>query len=546
MTQDPPGHTGPDHTSPSPAPGPIDPVETSGPEQAPGVDGPQPAEPTPARGRAAKTLLRGASWESAAQIIPLAVNLAMTPWVIHGLGPARYSVFLLISSVVALLGNLDGGIGQSAMRFFTLYAGRDDRLSTTRLLTSVSALVVGGWLVVMLVVLPLTGRILDFFRLDPALYHEAQVLMYVMVPVTGLLFWRNLYSSVVFARQRFGIMAIAKLLSYAAYTIGTILTIVYGWGLYGIAGALVAQSVVLGFVSVPTGLRYLDRRGLGFVSGAEFREFFSYAWRVQVSGLMSFLGYQKDQLVAGRILSAQASGPFGQGTSFATQLSFMPNNAHAPIQAMTGQRVGRLGAAGAAPSIEAVQRVWVRFVTGWCVVGAPAAYFGVRAWLPDSYATAGTVSAILIFGNVFWLITVVTMTWALTLGRSEIEMRANIAALVTNVVLSVVLYQVMGMIGIVVATALGKVAMSLMVSFDTRRRLDVNLRWFLLEVPVVAAVVGFLASAGAGYLAAPYLPRGAIGLLCAGLVAAVPMLVYGLLAARPSEWRAGWAMLRSR
>ena len=38
----------------------------------------------------ARTLLRGTSWSAAAQLIPLVVNLAMTPWVIHGLGAGSY------------------------------------------------------------------------------------------------------------------------------------------------------------------------------------------------------------------------------------------------------------------------------------------------------------------------------------------------------------------------------------------------------------------------------------------------------------------------
>lgn len=502
--------------------------------------------PRSGRHQAAATLLRGTSWQTAAQIIPLVVNLAMTPWVIHGLGGARYSVFLLISSIVALLGNLDGGIGRSALRFFTIYAGRGDRVSTTRLLTSVGTIVVVGSLLVSLAVLPSAGRILEFFRLDDALVAEAKVLLYVMVPFTGFLFLRNLYSSVVFAQQRFGTMAIAKLSGYAAYTIGVVLTVVHGWGLYGIAGALVAQGVLLGVISIPAGLRYLDRRGVGFIAREEFRTFFRYAWRVQASGLLSLIGIQKDQLVAGRILSAQASGPFGQGTSFATQLSQMPNNAVGPIQAMTGQRVGRLGAAAAAPSVEAIQTMWVKAVTGWCLVGAPAAYFGVRAWLPDSYALAGSVASILIAGNLFWLLTVVTLVWSLTLGHSEIEMRAQIAALATNVVLSVVLYLTVGMLGIVIATALGQLAMMLCVTWDTRRRLERRLRWFGRDIPILAALVGCGSSAWLGHVLSPSLPRGALGLLVAGLGAVVPMLLYAGLAFRPAEWRAGWRMVRSR
>lgn len=523
------------------------PPDAATPASAPEAEpAPAPAPAGAGRSGAARTLLRGTSWSTASQIIPLVINLAMTPWVIHGLGGARYSVFLLISSIVALLGNLDGGIGQSAMRFFTIYAGRDDRIATTRLLFSVSSIVVAGAALVSVVVLPFTPQILSFFGLADDLRHEATVLLMVMVPVTGLLLLRNLYSSVVYARQRFGIMSIAVIAGYVAYTVGLILTVVLGWGLYGIAGALVAQGLVLGAISVPTGLSYLDRAGMTFLSRAEFLEFFRYAWKVQVSGIMSFLGYQKDQLVAGRVLSAQQSGPFGQGTSFSTQLSWMPQNAIGPIQAMTGQKVGSVGASAAAPAVEALQRVWVKGVTGWCAIGAPAAYFGVRAWLPDSYALAGTVAAILLLGNLFHLLTRVLVIWALTLGRSEVEMRGTAVSLLANIALSVAFYYPFGMIGIVAATAVSKVVMMLFISWDARRTLPTNLRWFLLDVPWIAAVVGFAACAGLEYLASGFLPRGALGLLCAGLVAIPAVLLYAGLALNRGEWAMVAAKLRRR
>lgn len=498
------------------------------------------------RGRNAKILLKGASWSTLAQVVPLVINLAMTPWVIHGLGPARYSVFLLVSSIVAMLGALDGGIGQSVLRFFTIYAGRDDRIATTRLLVSVSALVVGGAGLVSVVVLTLSGRIFEFFALDAALLPETTVLLFVLVPVTGLLLLRNVFSSVVYARQRFGIMSIAILAAYGAYVVGVVLTVTQGWGLYGIAGALVAQGVVLGCVSVPTAVRYLDRAGARLMSRAEFAEFFGYAWRVQVSGIMLFIGGQKDQLVAGRLLSAQLSGPYGQGTSFATQISWLPRNAVGPIQAMIGQRVGAAGAQAAVGTVEAIQRAWVKGVTGWCVVGAPAAYFGVRAWLPDSYAIAGTVAAILILGNVFWLASQVLLLWGLTLGKSGLEMRSNMVSLACNIALSVLLGALFGILGIVAATALARVLQTCWVSWDARRVLPTQIRWFARDIPVVGAVVGFVGCVAAQWAAAPYYPSGALGLVSAGLVGIVPLLAYGACALRPAEWRAVWRFVRRR
>lgn len=514
----------------------------SGRPQAPEVDPPA----SQGRARSAKTLIKGTSWSTASQVIPLVINLAMTPWVIQGLGGGRYSVFLLITTIVALLGNLDGGIGQSALRFFTIYAGRDDRVATTRLLFSVSAIVVAGGLLVSVIVLPFTPQILTFFKLDDSLRHEATVLLFVMVPVTAFLLLRNLYSSVVYARQRFGTMSVAILAGYAAYTAGVVFTVVNGWGLYGIAGSLVAQAIVLGAISVPVGVSYLDRSGLTLMGREEFGEFFRYAWRVQVSGLVAFVGYQKDQLVAGRVLSAQQSGPFGQGTSFATQLSWMPQNAVGPIQAMIGQRVGAGGPRSAVSATESVQRAWVKGVTGWCAVGAPAAYFGVRAWLPDSFAQAGTVAAVLILGNLFWLISRVLLLWGLALGHSELDMNGQVVALGANVVFSIVLFFPLGMVGAVVATALSKVVAMLYVSFAARRLLPTQIRWFVLDVPWLAAAVAFAACAGLEFLVHTHLPHGALGLLSAGLVAIGPVALYAALALSPAEWKQAWRGLRSR
>lgn len=491
---------------------------------------------TPPRGRAA-TLVSGTSWQAVSQLVPLVVNLAMTPYIIHGLGPARYSVFLLITSITALLSQFDGGIGQSALRFFTIHAGRDDRVSTTRLLVTVSAIVAVFSIVVSAVVFVTAGSILSFFHLEPGLADEATLLLRVLTMVIGFILLRNLYNAVIAARQLFRHTALAILTGHLVYTVGLILTIETGWGLYGIAVTMVMQQLIASLFTVPVGLSYLDRRGLGRLSRTELREFFAYAWKVQISGLVALIGSQKDQLVAGRLLSAQESGPFGQGTNFANQFRYMPFNAIGPIQAMIGSEVGAGGAQAALGRVETLQRVWVRAVTGWIVIGIPATYVGVQKWLPDSFAAAAPVAAILLVGHFFALIMVVLKIWALTLGHPEIDMRSGVVGLLVNLALSVALGLSFGMLGVVVATSLGQLAAMLHFSFDARRVLSAQPRWFVRDIPVTAALVGGGACAALELAMSPLLPRGALGLLCAALLAAPPLLVFAVLAFGPATVR---------
>ncbi|WP_168583471.1 MATE family efflux transporter [Gephyromycinifex aptenodytis] len=500
------------------------------PPSGPGETTPTPQVPPPpgATRGSARTLVSGTSWSALSQFIPLFINLAMTPYIIHGLGASRYSIFLLISSFTLLLSQFDGGLGQSAMRYFTIYAGRDDRISTTRLLFSVSCVIVFFGATITLGVVAFSAGILRFFRLDEQFIPEASVLLVSLTGIVAFLLLRNLYNAVVTARNKFQVISMAVIAGHLTYAVGLVLTVQNGWGLYGVAGTMVIQQIVGTIITVPVGLRFLTRDGLRFIERDVAKDFLSYAWKVQIGGLATILTAQKDQLVAGRIVSAQQSGPFGQGTNFANQLKMVPLNALAPIQALIGSEVGAVGAAGARAKVEKLQYIWVVAVTGWCAVGIPATYVGVRAWLPESFSLTGDVAAILLVGHYFTLVHLVARTWVLVLGGASVFMRESIVMLATNVLFSVVLWFPFGIMGVVVGTSVGAFLGTVYFSFLARRVVQVRLRWFMRDVPYWQAGVAAAITAGIELLAQPHLHDGPIGLATAGLLGIPGALCYVL------------------
>src|SRR4051812_569503 len=95
------------------------------------------AKPTqPIRSPLMRRVFRGGLWNIFGQFAPLVSNLILTPFIIHGLGVERYGLYMHISAVATFLGSFDGGISTSAQRYFAIYAGTDDRLSSTRLLST--------------------------------------------------------------------------------------------------------------------------------------------------------------------------------------------------------------------------------------------------------------------------------------------------------------------------------------------------------------------------------------------------------------------------
>ncbi|MDO5699029.1 MAG: oligosaccharide flippase family protein [Dermatophilus congolensis] len=497
------------------------------------------------KGGAARILLKGMSWQTSAQLLPLVINLAMTPWIITGLGPQRYSIFLIVSTATLLISQFDGGIGPSAMRYFTIYAGRDDKAATTRLLVSVSFVIaaVSGLVTVLAIVF--TDPILAIVRVAPEYLHETRILFRTLTAMVTLILLRNLFSAVVNSRQLFRVTASASLAGYAVYMTGIVLTVINGWGLVGVAITMVLQQVIGSLITVPASLRYLTRPSPWFMNRREGAEFFRYAWRVQVTGLSNIITSQKDQLVAGWLITAQQSGPYGQGSNFAGNLRSMALNATYPMQAMIGSEVAQRGAEAAVAKVTKLQRVWVAAVVGWCGIGSATAYFAVRAWMPESYELAAPVASTLLVGIMFAMLKHVSNLWSLTLGHSEIEMRASLVGMLTNLALTVVLGSFIGMAGVVLGTVLGQFVSMLFFSWQFRR-VEVQLPWFVRQVPVLALVLGLAVTLGLQLLADGHLPQGALGLLTGALLGGPGVVVYAVVAFGPSGLKQAIGTLRGR
>lgn len=282
------------------------------------------------------------------------------------------------------------------------------------------------------------------------------------------------------------------------------------------------------------------------MSRADLGEFFGYAWKVQVTGLTVLLSSQKDQMAAGRLLSAQQSGPFGQGASFAGQLRMLPLNATYPMQALIGSEVTREGADQAVSKVERLQRIWVKAVVGWFGIAASAAWFAVAAWLPGMFELAAPVATALLVGGLFQLLNHVANLWALTLGNSSIEMRSTLVGLAVNVAVSVAAGLQFGMAGVIAGTVVGQLVATLFFAWMFKQRITVPLRGFLRDIPWLALIVGVAVTLGLEIWADGSLPDGALGLVVGGILGAPGFIIYLLMAFSRDEMKAAGAMFRRK
>ena len=157
----------------------IDPLETTGLpgtatplEAGVSVPGPPSARAKPKTPPGLRGVARGFSWGTASQLTGVACNLVLTPFIIHGLGIERYGVFVLVVTLTGMLTSFDGGVMGAAGRYFAVYAGTDDRRSTTRLLVTFCVLLTGLGIVISIAAWFLSPVVVGFLNMSPCGGHR--------------------------------------------------------------------------------------------------------------------------------------------------------------------------------------------------------------------------------------------------------------------------------------------------------------------------------------------------------------------------------------
>ena len=321
---------------------------------------------------------KGFSWGTVSQLTGVGCNLALTPYIIHGLGIQRYGLFMLVTTITGVFGGFDGGPIASAGRYFSIFAGADDRKSTTQLLVTSCLLVValgtvfslGGWF--------LSPLVVNLFPMSASLRPQAVFLLRALgiLLLTG--FVHALFQQVLNARQRYAWSTQASLATYALYVIGFIIVVRTGSGLRGVALIFVGQQVLASGLIVPVAWRYLDRRGVKVLPWQELRRVIGFSSRLQVGKLAWLVNTEVDSLVIGMGLSVSSLGIYNSGANFASQLYAVATNALAPASVHMGHIFGREGEEGAFREFVRLQKLWVLAVTGWSVVAMASVYFGIR------------------------------------------------------------------------------------------------------------------------------------------------------------------------
>jgi O-antigen/teichoic acid export membrane protein len=510
---------------------------TATPLEAPGIAVPGPLPDTSEAGHkqpGLRGIARGFSFGTVGQLIGVGGNLVLTPFIIHGLGLERYGIFVLVVTLTGMLNSFDGGVLGAADRYFAVYAGTDDRRSTTQLLVTFCVLLTGVGLVISTAAWFLSPVVVGFLNMSAIWRPQAIFLFRTLGILVTTLFIHTLFQFVLNARQRYAWSTVAAQATYAFYVVGFVIVIETGRGLRGVAFIFIGQQVLASALIIPVAVRYLDRRGISLVPWSKLRSIMSFSAKMQVTGIASLVISEVDSLVIGGALSVRSLGIYSPGANFANQLAGVASNGLEPASIHLGNVYGREGEEGTFREFRRLQRMWVMAITGWTMVAMASAYFGILAWLGPRFRLSGWISIVLIAGSAVPLVTALIARYAGAVGKAGALARYGVVSMVVNIVLTVPMV-LLGSLGVVAATAIGQLIAGVYMLHDVRRTVQADLPSPLRHVPLLRGVVAAAITFGLEVAIRPYLPVGPVGLLGAGVPALVGLAAFGVLVLGPSR-----------
>ncbi|HXZ83056.1 MAG TPA: oligosaccharide flippase family protein [Acidimicrobiales bacterium] len=479
--------------------------------------------------RSLRAIRSGLSWNTVSQIIAIATNLALTPFLLFHLGLAAYGAFAFIASFRGLLSNLDGGLGPCATRYFAVYAGAKDRRSTSSLLVTMSLLVFLVIGIVAAAAVLLAPDVTVVLHTSAGLKHEATELirafmaLYLVSTLSGLL------SMIIAAEHRWAYLNVTAIISLLVY-VGLAVTLVeQGHGLWGLFWASVGSQAVTLTTAVVGARRYVSIGAFRVMTWAQTRELIRYASRVQIAEVASSFNLEIDALLVGLLFPVGDVALYAIGSNFSSALINLPMNAIGPIQVALSRTFGRLNLRGTLEEFARLQRVWVRAIAAFAVVGAVSVVVAIPKWLGPAERLAGVVAAVLLLGQAVQLLCKVMDALGKSINRPGLESRYLGVGMVVNIALTVPLAFSIGMLGVPIGTAVGVIASALYFLHIARRKITPDIPSFLSEVPKLAVAVSVLVTALLELPAYWFAPRGAAGLLLCALPAVAGLSVYAVI-----------------
>jgi O-antigen/teichoic acid export membrane protein len=387
-------------------------------------------------------------------VLAIAIGLLLPPFVVHSLGAEDYGLWTLIISITSQLMVLDLGVRNSLVKYIPELRMRRSTQGLSELVSSAAfllgiAAVVG--LLILVSISPFLGR---WFGLDPRSVELLRLVFLISALDASFDLAFGVFDGALAGSERYDVMNAINASRLVVNAVLLVVVLKAGYGLIGMAISIFGVRLLHRLASCRYGLRVnpgVQLRARA-VSRATLRTISSYGLWAALAVASMRLIYQSDALVVGFFLGTVAVTVYAIPVILVEQLRMFAQTASTILT----PRFSSLDAAGERDTIRLLLLKWARYGEILAIaIGAPLLITGgdfIRLWMGSEFEDSIPILALLTIPLFFTTPAVAFGNYLHAINRHRVYARLLLAEAACNLVLSVILVQRLGIVGVAIGT----------------------------------------------------------------------------------------------
>jgi O-antigen/teichoic acid export membrane protein len=465
---------------------------------------------------------RNISMDYLALGVDLLIGVLMLPFNMAHLGASTYGLWVLVASVTAYFSMLDLGYGVAQVKFASEYRARRDSEGLNQIVSSLFFVFCIIGVLAFATGVFLAFNLTKFFNITPSQAETGREVMLIISAYVALGFPASVFGGIVNGFQRHYLNGSISIPTSIVVATVNVVVILAGYGLVALVAATTTIRALSHIGYAVNAYRAYPglRIRLSNIRLVRLREVTGFSCFILLIDLANKINYSTDAIVIGAFLGTVsiAIWTVAQRLIDATQIvTGQLNGAMFPIivdTATLGQsdRLRRLFIQGTRISLAMV----VPIATGLSLLAEPL----VRAWVGPDFAEAVPVIYVLAIVVVIRVGNSTATTLLKGGGQHRLLANSNLLIAFVNLVISIALVRVMGLMGVALGTLIALAGVSIFVLFPAAcRRVELSIGealrsaifpslWPLVVMAAFLAISRSLASANLVAIAAQALTAG--------------------------------------
>ncbi|MBW1727686.1 MAG: oligosaccharide flippase family protein [Deltaproteobacteria bacterium] len=398
-------------------------------------------------------------------VVQVAVGFFLTPFVISYLGRSGYGIWTLVGSFIGYYGLLNLGIGSAITRYIARYAAqKDDKRLNETANTALAMFCVTGLLAILISFL-VAAPLAHFFKVPSEKVNAFKHIVWALGIATGLSFPSGVFSAMITAREHFVAVNVVNITATLLRAVLTVAILLAGYGLAGIAYPTLAATVVslIAVFFLVKSVMPEFRIRLAHARLATLKMLLVYGGYTTIISVADILRMKIDSIVIGKMIGLAEVGIYGVA---ALLVSYMLRLVVSGMGILT-PRFAALDGAGHADEL---RDTFLRSlsISSFIACGAAlmALLFGrafILLWVGPGFEGAIPVLGILAVSYAVALSQTPGIGLLYAVNKHRYYAAVTMAEAIANLLLSILLARLYGIIGVALGTAIPMFVVKLLV-----------------------------------------------------------------------------------